>query len=124
MRWSLRLNARMFNLSDGYPAFGLNASDEYTSLDVEYAEKLGRGLVILKLLFGWLYVAIPHGFALYFRLIWSYILAFIAWWAVLFTGKYPETWHSFNVGTLRWATRISLYLGYMSDDYPPFSGKE
>jgi hypothetical protein len=49
---------------------------------------------------------------------------FIAWWVVLFTGKYPETWHAFNVGTFRWITRVQLYMGFMTDEYPPFSGKE
>ena len=39
-------------------------------------------------------------------------------------AKYPEKWHGFNVGTYRWSLRISLYLGYFTDDYPSFSGKE
>jgi hypothetical protein len=57
-------------------------------------------------------------------MIWSAILGFIAFWAVLFTGNYPEGWHAFNVGTIRWSYRLNLYIGYfMSDEYPPFSGK-
>jgi hypothetical protein len=43
---------------------------------------------------------------------------------VLFTGKYPARWHAFNVGSYRWLYRISLYLGYFTDEYPKFSGKE
>ena len=35
LKWQLRLSARMQNLSDGYPSFGLNGTDEYTSLEVE-----------------------------------------------------------------------------------------
>lgn len=123
-RWSLRLNARMYNLSDGYPAFGINATDEYTSLDVEYPETLSRGHLLLKTFFGGLYCALPHGFILLFRLLWGLILAFLAFWVVLFTGEYPAGWHEFNVGTIRWSTRVNLYLYFMTDDYPPFSGKE
>jgi hypothetical protein len=52
------------------------------------------------------------------------VLVFLAWFAVLFTGRYPERWHAFNVGSYRWVTRIGLYLGYFNDTYPPFSGKE
>ncbi len=124
LQWNLRLNARLMNLSDGYPAFGINASDEYTSLEVPYPENISRGLLLIRAFFGFIYVLIPHGFILYFRTLWGIILSFLAFWAVLFTGKYPESWHTFNVETLRWSTRVSLYMGFMDDQYPPFSGKE
>ena len=124
IRWNIRVNARLYNLSDGYPSFGINGTDEYTDVQIPYPENLSRGLQILKLLFGVIYVGIPHGFVLLFRSLWTQILAFLAWWVVLFTGKYPQSWHEFNVGTLRWSTRVNLYLSYMIDDYPPFSGRE
>ena len=124
MQWNIRLNARMLNLSDGYPAFGLHGTDDQTSLEVPYPESLSRGLAIIKFLFGVIYVGLPHGLFLFFRLIWGSILSFLAFWVVLFTGSYPESWHTFNVNTIRWSTRVSLYLGFMTDDYPPFSGKE
>ena len=123
-RWSYRLNARLLNLSDGYPAFGLNGTDDATSFDIDYPEKLSRGLVLARLFFGIFYVYIPHIFCLYFRLIWNYILIFCAWWAVLITGKYPKSMHDFTVGTLRWGARINAYMMFMTDQYPPFSGKE
>jgi Domain of unknown function (DUF4389) len=123
-RWSLRVNARMYNLSDGYPAFGVNGEDDHTSLEVEYPESLSRGLQVVKLLFGYFYCAIPHFFVLYLRLIWGMILMFLAFWVVLFTGKYPANWHAFNVGTQRWIMRVTLYLSFMTDDYPRFTGKE
>ncbi|MBA3899132.1 MAG: DUF4389 domain-containing protein [Bacteroidetes bacterium] len=63
-------------------------------------------------------------FILTFRLLWGTILSFIAWWIVLFTGKYPQSTHEFNTGSIRWIIRVQLYLGYMSDEYPPFTGKE
>ncbi|WP_258102639.1 DUF4389 domain-containing protein [Marinoscillum sp. MHG1-6] len=124
MQWSLRVQARMYNLCDGYPTFGVNAQDEYTSLEVAYPESLSRGTLLIKTLFGGLYVALPHGFLLLFRTLWGLILTFLAFWVVLFTGSYPESWHEFNVGTLRWGTRVNLYLSFMTDDYPPFSGQE
>lgn len=123
LRWNVRLSARMNNLSDGYPAFGINATDEYTSLEVPYPERLSRGILLLRFLFGSIYVLIPHGFMLFFRTIASLVLQFLAWWAVLFTAEYPKSWHEFNVGTIRWSTRVNLYMSFMTDDYPPFSGK-
>lgn len=124
IKWNIRVNARMYNLSDGYPAFGINSSDEYTDFQMAYPESLSRGLAIVKLLFGVIYVGIPHGFILIFRVLWTQILVFISWWVILFTGSQPKSWHQFNVGTLRWSTRVNLYLSYMTDEYPPFSGRE
>lgn len=123
MRWQLRLNATLYNLVDGYPTFGVDGSSALVTLDVPYPEKISRGLVLVRAFFGVFYVVLPHFFFLYFRLLWGAILNFLAWWIVLFTGSYPESFHEFQVGTLRWNVRVGLYLGYMSDDYPPFSSK-
>jgi hypothetical protein len=114
----------MLNLVDGYPSLLPGGSDNLTNVEVEYPESLSRGSLLLKAFFGWLYCAIPHAFVLYFRMIWGMILTFIAWWVVLFTGSYPQSFHEFNVGTIRWATRLNLYLMNMTDQYPPFSGRE
>lgn len=123
LRWSLRVNARLWNLCDGYPAFGMNAQDEDTKFEVLYPENISRGLVLLRVFFGAFYVILPHGFILIFRSYGSMFLMFLAFWVVLFTGNYPESWHRFNVGTLRWSTRVNLYMMYLTDKYPPFSGK-
>ncbi len=124
MRWNTRLSAVLMNLVDGYPGIGLEKDHPNVEFDIKYPESLSRGDLILKVLFGWLYVAIPHFFALFFRMILTYIYIFIAWWTVLFTGNYPENMHKFNVGTLRWAMRLQVYLVYlMHDKYPPFNGK-
>jgi len=123
IRWQTRVNLRLYNLSDGYPAFGLTAEDEAFKLDIPYPDTMNRALQLVKLFFGALYVGIPHGFLLIFRSLATLVLMFLAWWMVLFTGSYPASWHDFNVGTLRWSLRVNLYLKFMSDEYPPFSGK-
>lgn len=125
LRWSVRVSARLYNISDGYPAFGLDAHDDYTEFKLKYPEKLSRVDLILKSFFGIIYVVIPHIFVLYFRILWNFILMFIAWWVVLFTGNYPKSMHEFTVGTIRWTTRLNMYFGmWMTDKYPPFTGKE
>ena len=122
MRWSLRVNARIYNLADGYPAFGLNASDEHVTFDVTYPESVSRGSVLLRGLFGWLYVLIPHGFVLALLSIAVSVVSFIAWWAVLFTGSFPKSMFDFILQFMRWSQRVSVYMNYMTDEYPPFSG--
>jgi hypothetical protein len=121
--WSLRVEATLANLVDGYPAFFPSGTSDVVSLEVPRPEKLSRGLVILRL-FSIIYVGIPHGICLGLRFIWTGVLGFLAWFAILFAGTYPARWHAFNVGSYRWLTRISLYLGYFTDEYPKFSGKE
>jgi hypothetical protein len=122
-RWQLRVNARLLNLSDGYPQFGLDTEDNNVTFDIKYPESLSRGNLLLRAFFGIFYIMIPHMFVLYFRMIGTYFVIFIAWWAVLFTGEYPKGMHNFVVGTLRWAMRLGLYLGNMTDTYPAFTGK-
>jgi hypothetical protein len=122
--WALRLEATLGNLVDGYPAFFPGGTSPSVKLEVPRPAKVSRGLVILRLLFGSIYVGIPHYFCLAFRQIASSVLGFLAWFAILFAGKYPPRWHAFNVGTYRWMTNVSLYLGYFTDEYPKFSGKE
>ena len=124
MNWGLRVGAVLTNLADGYPEFFPGGQSETVKLAVEHPEKVRWGLVLLRVLFGFIYVGIPHGICLFVRLIATEVLMFIAWWAVLFTGKYPARMHAFNVGTYRWMYRINLYLGYFTDEYPRFSGKE
>ena len=124
LRWNLRLNARIYNLSDGYPGFGLDGTDDRTELSVPYPEHVSRGLTLLRLFFGIVYVGIPHGVILFFRTIFVSILQFLAWWAVLFTARYPERFHEWSVGLIRWQLRVNLYLMFMTDTYPPFTGDE
>ncbi|TVR78503.1 MAG: DUF4389 domain-containing protein [Chitinophagaceae bacterium] len=123
IRWSLRVQARLSHLSDGFPPFGLDVEEEETKLDVTYPERLSRGHLLVRAFFGAIYCAFPHYFVLFFRNILSAIFSFVAFWVVLFTGRYPQSLHEFNVGTIRWSIRVSMYLGFLTDEYPRFSGK-
>ena len=93
------------------------------TFDIAHQESYSRGQLLLRTFFGFIYIMIPHMFVLFFMYIAAGILRFIAWWAVLFTGKYPTGMHSFVVGTLRWGMRVVIYLSFMTDTYPPFSSK-
>ena len=124
LKWSVRLTARLYNVSDGYPAFGIKGTDDLTSVEIPYPEKVSRGLVLLRLFFGIFYVYLPHFFILFFRSMFVGILMFLAWWVVLFTAEYPKGWHEWVEGQIRWQTRVNIYMMYMTDTYPPFTGDE
>jgi hypothetical protein len=102
--WALRVEASLSNLVDGYPAFFPGAKGDNVKLEVSRPERVSRGLVILRLLFGWIYVGVPHFFCLLVRGIATGVLMFLAWWAVLFAGRYPARWHAFPVDTPRAGT--------------------
>ena len=112
------------NLRDGYPNLSIDARDKDILLEVEYPESIDIGLTFIRAFFGWIYVIIPHGFCLLFRMLICALFRFAAWWIVLFTGNYPKSMHDFQVGTIRWSYRVYLYIFYLTDEYPPFSGKE
>jgi hypothetical protein len=85
-------------------------------LDIAYQEEYNRWLPLVKGL-----LAIPHFFALFFVLIAAYLGIIGAWFAVLFTGKYPPGIFNFVVGAYRWLARVNAYTRLQTDLYPPFS---
>ena len=119
-RYGLRVSARLLNLSDGYPKFGLSGTDDNTDYDIEHKESYSRLRLIGRGLFGPL-LAFPHIFVLAFKVIGVYFVLFISWWAVLFTGKYPKGMHDFAVETLRHQASIGNYLYFLCYNYPSFS---
>jgi hypothetical protein len=85
-------------------------------LEIAYPQELNRWMPLIK----WLLV-IPHYFVLAFLGIGAFFVAIFAWFAVLFTGRYPRGAFDYLVGVQRWSHRVSTYYLFMTDPYPPFS---
>jgi Domain of unknown function (DUF4389) len=69
-------------------------------------------------------VAIPWLIVAYIYGIVAQIAAIIAWFAIVFTGKYPEGIYNFNAGYLRMSSRTNSFLYLLTDEFPPFGGEE
>jgi len=114
MRWNMRVSIYTGLLRDEYPPFG---EQPYPMLlELRYPDRLSRWKIFVK----WILI-IPHLIALWFLGILQSIITFIAWWAILFTGNYPQGLFAMTVGIMRWQLRVSVYELLMIDAYPPFA---
>jgi hypothetical protein len=119
-RWTLNVLAYALLLQrDEYPPFTGEAGQYPLTLEVEYDDDLSRWMIFVK----WLLV-IPHIIVLFFLFIAAYVVVLIAFFAILFTAKYPRGMFDFVEGTVRWTTRVNAYSSWlMTDRYPLFSLK-
>ena len=85
-------------------------------LEIDEQEEYAQFMPLVK----WL-LAFPHYIALFFVFIGVIVAHLIAFFAVVFTRRYPEGIFNFVVGALRWAYRVTGYVYLMTDEYPPFS---
>jgi len=115
-RFTNRIGVYLFLMDDTYPS-----TDEQQSVSLHFPypdakEGLNRWLPLVK----WL-LAIPHYIVLFFLTIAAIVCAIIAWFAILFTGRYPRGLFDFLVGVGRWANRVNGYAFVLiTDEYPPF----
>jgi hypothetical protein len=116
LRFSTRVGVYIGLLDDRYPS-----TDDHQAVRLDYpypdAEReLNRWLPLVK----WL-LAIPHYIVLFFLYIGVLFAVIAAWFAILFTGRYPRGLFDFVVGVGRWHTRVIAYaLVLVTDRYPPF----
>jgi hypothetical protein len=126
-RWWFDWNQELMRFTGRVWLYGALLDDRYPStdekqsltLDLRYPDvktELSRGMPIVK----WL-LAIPHYIVLFFLSIGVVIAVIIAWFAILFTGRYPRALFDYVVGVARWHTRVIAYaLVLTTDRYPPF----
>ena len=116
LRFSNRVSAYLALLDDHYPS---TDEEQAVHLDFPYpdARQLNQWLPLVK----WL-LAIPHYVVLFFLTIGAIVAVIIAWFAIVFTGKYPRGLFDFVVGVIRWSNRVTGYAFVLvTDEYPPFS---
>ena len=118
LRWTWRVGFYSCDAlgTDKYPPFTLGDADYPAELQIEYPEKLSRGLVLVK----WWLLAIPQYIVVSIVVDLLFVLVAFAAVALLFAGKYPEDIFKLVVGMNRWTYRVTAYAALMTDKYPPF----
>ena len=150
LRWSWRVRFYGYGAlgTDKYPPFSLSSRPDYPAdFDVDYPERLSRGLVLVK----WWLLAIPH-----YLIIAAITVGVLSWSrlnnditdrvldlfglnndgsaaislfgifiivvvvALLFTGRYPRGLFDLLLGINRWIFRVGVYALLLRDEYPPF----
>ena len=117
LRFGNRVGTYLALMNDSYPS-----TDEHQWVHLDYpypdAERdLNRWLPLVK----W-FLAIPHYIVLFFLDIGLVVVVIVAWFAILFTGRYPRGMFDFVQGVIRWQNRVVAYaLVLVTDRYPPFS---
>jgi hypothetical protein len=115
-RFGNRVGAYLALTDDRYPS-----TDEHQSVHLDYpypdaARDLNRWLPLVK----W-FLAIPHYVVLVFLWVAAVVVVIVAWFAILFTGRYPRALFDFVEGVIRWHNRVLAYAFILvTDQYPPF----
>jgi hypothetical protein len=116
-RFSARVGAYLALLTDRYPS---TVDEQAVHLDIDYPD-VEEDLDRIQPLFKWL-LAIPHYVILAFLWLGAIGAVLIAWFAILFTGRYPRGLFDYVVGVGRWTLRVQAYAFLLvTDRYPPFS---
>ncbi|MEX2431259.1 MAG: DUF4389 domain-containing protein [Dehalococcoidia bacterium] len=117
LKFQYRVGVYFSLLRDEYPS---TDEDQAVHIDVPYPDmphELNRWLPLVK----WLLV-IPHYIVLFFLGIGAFVAVIIAWFAILFTGRYPHGLFNYIVGVMRWSARVMAYAFLLTTDwYPPFT---
>jgi len=115
-RFGNRAGAYLALMDDRYPS-----TTDHQSVHLEYAypdaaSDLNRWLPLVK----W-FLAIPHYIVLFFLWIAAVVVVIVAWFAILFTTRYPRGIFDFVEGVIRWQNRVIAYAFVLvTDSYPPF----
>jgi hypothetical protein len=126
-RWWFDWNLNLQSFANRIGVYLLLMEDRYPSTDEEQAVRLdytypeatnlSRGLPLIK----W-FLAIPHYIVLFFLHVGVFFVTIFAWFAILFTGRYPRGAFEYVEGVLRWHNRVVGYaFALVTDRYPPFS---
>ncbi len=121
-RYTARTTGFLVGLTEDYPPFGFDTTaddpgDHSITLSVQAdLDDRNRLTVFFRII-----MIIPLVVVSYIYMLIASVVAFVAWFAVLFTGRYPSGMRNFMIGVSRYMTRVNVYVTLITDEYPPFN---
>lgn len=119
LSYAARVNSYIALQYDQYPGFFSDWNNEPIAFDLRVPDRPDRLTNALR--FIWV---IPAAIVLWFIEIGAAVVAVIAWFAILFTGRYPKGLQPFAIRALRMSLRVTAYAYLATDDYPWYDGNE
>jgi len=126
-RWWYEWNLELLRFTNRVGIYVALMDDRYPSTDDQQSVRLDFGYPDARLgLNRWLplvkwFLAIPHYFVLLFLYLGAFFAVVAAWFAILFTGRYPRWIFDYMEGVIRWHNRVVGYAFILvTDEYPPF----
>lgn len=114
LRWRARVITYVALLRDEYPPFGEGAYP--IRFDVSaYPERSSRWRVALRI-----FLAIPQIIVVVLLGVAWFVISVLAWFVILFTGRYPPALYAFAAGIAQWSLRVEAYVLLLRDEHPPF----
>ncbi len=120
VRWTVNVSGYQYSLYDDYPPFTMDVEAYPLTYDTPYPQTSSRVLNLPFLVIRTL-LLLPHLIIVAFLGIVALLAIFLAKFAILFQGTFPEGLYKFTVGYLRWYTRVTAYTFGLTHRYPPFS---
>ena len=121
LRYQWRILAYLYAWTEEYPSFtpptGYPDPGDFPAVLASVPASERSRLTVLFRIF----MVIPQYIVLYLVGIAAGVLLLIAWFVVLFTGRWPEGLRRFCIGYYRWSIRLQAYFFLITDVYPPFS---
>ena len=123
-RWQWRLMTYYLCMQDKYPAFGLKETDDPSNVTFEHQATSSRLWALLTLIPVKGIALIPHMIVLFVMSFIAAFCSFIGIFAVLFTGKYPQSFANMLTTMFRYQTRVNAFYLCITDQYPPIGWSE
>jgi Domain of unknown function (DUF4389) len=117
LRWSQRVTDYALLMTDAYPPFSFDYDPNYSvRVAIEYPGKMANWRPLVQ----WILIIPYYIAAQMLAAIWLYLIVIISWFAILFTGRYPQALWDFSLVAQRWNLRASAYGLFLTDKYPPW----
>ncbi len=116
LRWGANVGAYASLFRDEYPPFSWEPGEYPLTLEVPWPERQSRWRLFIRF-----FAILPNQIVFVFVQLAASVASFIAWFAIMITGRYPRGLFTFAVGVMRWSLRQQAYVLLLRDEYPPYS---